>query len=50
MGLNRVTIEVASSIEVKVKKLPPQKAKAQAVALDATALLTACGLALRSFD
>jgi type IV pilus assembly protein PilM len=26
------------------------KAKAQAVARDATALLTACGLALRSFD
>jgi type IV pilus assembly protein PilM len=27
-----------------------QKAKAQAVKKDATALLTACGLALRSFD
>jgi type IV pilus assembly protein PilM len=26
------------------------KAKAQGVTLDATALLTACGLALRSFD
>ena len=26
------------------------RAKAQAVARDATALLTACGLALRSFD
>jgi type IV pilus assembly protein PilM len=26
------------------------KAKAQAVSRDATALLTACGLALRSFD
>ena len=27
-----------------------QKAKAQAVKKDATALLTTCGLALRSFD
>jgi type IV pilus assembly protein PilM len=27
-----------------------QKAKSQAVKKDATALLTACGLALRSFD
>jgi type IV pilus assembly protein PilM len=27
-----------------------QKAKAQSVKKDATALLTACGLALRSFD
>jgi type IV pilus assembly protein PilM len=48
---------ISSRVGVQADKGDPlgnmklsSKAKAQAVGRDATALLTACGLALRSFD
>ena len=54
----RITnVELASRVGISAEKGDPlgqmklsSRAKAQAVARDATALLTACGLALRSFD
>jgi type IV pilus assembly protein PilM len=48
---------ISSRVGISAEKGDPlgqmklsSRAKAQAVARDATALLTACGLALRSFD
>jgi type IV pilus assembly protein PilM len=56
-NISGVSEVIQSRVGINAEKGDPlgqmklsSRAKAQAVARDATALLTACGLALRSFD